>query len=41
MVNFYVNKIKNEVKNPATGEVWKVEDVPKLWRGKVEAALQE
>lgn len=41
MVNFYVTKIKNGVKNPATGEAWKVEDVPKLWRAKVEAALQE
>lgn len=40
MVKFYVDKIKNETINPATGKAWKVEDVPKLWRGKVEEALK-
>ncbi|MDY3251210.1 MAG: hypothetical protein SOX32_12795 [Candidatus Choladocola sp.] len=41
MVKFYVEKIKNEVINPATEEAWKIEDVPKLWRGKVEKELQD
>ena len=33
MVAFYVDKIKNQG--------WKLEDVPALWRKKVEAALSE
>ncbi len=33
MVAFYVDKIKNQG--------WKLEDVPVLWRKKVEAALAE
>lgn len=33
MVAFYVDKIKNQG--------WELEDVPKLWRKKVEAALTE
>lgn len=33
MVAFYVDKIKNQG--------WKLEDVPALWRKKVEAALAE
>lgn len=41
MVNFYVNKIKSGTINPVTGEPWKLEDVPKLWRTKVEKALSE
>lgn len=40
MVAFYVTKIKNQEKNPETGEVWKLEDVPKLWKNKVEAVLK-
>lgn len=41
MVAYYVAKIQDEEINPKTGEVWCVEDVPKLWRKKVEAALSE
>lgn len=41
MVTFYVDKIKNQITNPNTDAVWKIEDVPKLWRSKVEKALQE
>jgi hypothetical protein len=41
MVKFYVDKIKNAVTNPNTGEPWKLGDVPKLWRSKVEKELQE
>lgn len=40
MVLFYVTKIENEEINPSTGNAWSVEDVPKLWRSKVEAELK-
>lgn len=40
MVNFYVDKIKNNVINEKTGEAWKIDDVPKLWRAKVKAKLK-
>lgn len=40
MVKFYTEKIKNGVINPSTGEAWKIEDVPSLWRNKVEKALE-
>lgn len=39
MVDYYVAKIKDEEINAKTGKPWCVEDVPKLWRKKVEAAL--
>lgn len=42
MVAYYVSKIKDpEAINPKTGKRWCLEDVPKLWRKKVEAALSE
>lgn len=41
MGTFYAEKIKKEEINERTGESWKIEDVPKLWRAKTEAALQE
>lgn len=41
MVAYYVAKIQDKEINPKTGEVWTVNDVPKLWRKKVEAALSE
>lgn len=41
MVKFYLNKIKNKEINSNTGEVWKVEDVPKLWRRKVDEELNQ
>lgn len=41
MVAYYVAKIEDQEINPKTGEAWKVEDVPKLWKSKVEAALSE
>ena len=41
MVAFYVDKIKNEVINEKTEKVWVLEDVPKLWRKKVENKLKE
>lgn len=39
MVKFYVDKIQNEVINEKTGKIWTLENVPKLWRKKVEKAL--
>lgn len=41
MVKFYLTKIQNETINPNTGEAWKLEDVPKLWRAKVETELNK
>ena len=41
MVAYYVAKIQNDEINEKTGKPWCVEDVPKLWRKKVEAALNE
>lgn len=39
MINYYVNKILNKIINKNTGDVWKLEDVPILWRDKVKEAL--
>lgn len=41
MVTFYVVKIRNKDINANTKEAWKLEDVPKLWKSKVEAELQK
>lgn len=40
MVRFYVEKIRSSAINPNTGAVWAVEDVPKLWRTKVQKELE-
>lgn len=40
MVKFYVSKICNEIINPNTGNVWVLDDVPKLWKKKVEKELE-
>jgi hypothetical protein len=37
----YLKKINNGEVNALTGEVWKLEDVPMLWRAEVEALLEE
>ena len=39
MVAFYVRKIKNGDLNKKTGEPWSVEDVPDVWKDKVEHEL--
>lgn len=39
MVKLYVAKIQNKEINPLTGNIWAVEDVPTLWRDKVQEAL--
>ena len=41
MGRFYAEKIKRPDINDKTGEPWKLEDVPSLWRKKTEAALAE
>lgn len=40
MVAFYVSKIENHEINYKTGKAWTAEDVPKLWRKKVQEALK-
>jgi hypothetical protein len=39
MAKLYLQKINNKEINIATGDVWKLEDVPMLWRAEVEAML--
>lgn len=39
MTKFYVLKIENCVINMNTGKEWCLEDVPKLWKTKVENEL--
>ena len=41
MGRFYGLKIKNGEINPATGEAWTLNDVPKLWRKATEKWLNE
>ncbi len=41
MAKIYLRKIRGEEINPATGEVWKLEDVPVRWRAEVESLLEE
>lgn len=41
MAKLFLNKIKSGEINPATGEAWKLEDVPMLWRAEVEAMLEQ
>jgi hypothetical protein len=40
MVAFYVEKINGKEINAKTGETWKINDVPKLWKTKVQAELR-
>lgn len=40
MAAFYGTKIKNEEINPKTGLVWTINDVPKLWKTKVQQWLE-
>ena len=37
---FYGKKIRDKEINPRTGEAWKLEDVPSLWRKKTEGWLE-
>ena len=41
MAKLYAQKITNKEINQQTGEVWKLEDVPMLWRAEVEAMLEQ
>jgi hypothetical protein len=40
MAKLYAQKITNNEINALTGEAWKLEDVPMLWRAKVEAIVR-
>lgn len=40
MGRFYGVKIRNAEVNPKTGEAWKLEDVPKLWKQATETWLK-
>ena len=40
MAKLYAQKITNNEINALTGEAWKLEDVPMLWRDKVEAIVR-
>ena len=39
MAKLYFDKIRNEETNFMTGEVWRIEDVPLLWRADVQILL--
>ena len=39
MAKLYAQKINNQEINALTGEVWKLQDVPMLWRVEVEELL--
>ena len=39
MAKLFLTKIKSGEINPATGEAWKLQDVPMFWRAKVEELL--
>ena len=41
MVELYLQKINNQEINTLTGEAWKLEDVPMLWREEVGRVLDE
>lgn len=41
MAAFYGTKIKNHEINPKTGSAWVIEDVPKFYRAKTQAWLDE
>ena len=40
MAKIYLKKIKNKETNTATGEAWKLQDVPMMWRAEVEELLE-
>ena len=39
MAKLYAQKITNNEINALTGEAWKLEDVPMLWRAEVQEAF--
>lgn len=41
MAKLYAQKITNNEINAQTGEAWKLEDVPMLWREEVGRVLDE
>lgn len=41
MTNYYVHKIIQYKKNPMTGDIWHVHDIPKLWREEIRQYLKD
>lgn len=41
MAKLYLQKINNGEINPATNEVWKLEDVPMLWQQDVRELINQ
>lgn len=41
MAKLFLNKIKSGEINPATGEAWRIEDVPMLWQQDVQELLNQ
>ena len=41
MAKLYLQKINNQEINTLTGEAWKLQDVPTLWREEVANALAQ
>ena len=41
MAKLYLQKINNQEINALTGEAWKLEDVPMLWRAEEREVLDE
>ena len=41
MVAKYTRLLEERDINAKTGEIWKITDVPTLWRAKVEAKIEE
>jgi hypothetical protein len=39
MAKLYLQKINNQEINTLTGEAWKLQDVPMLWRSEVQELL--
>lgn len=40
MLALYVPALENQDINPKTGEIWKLSDVPALWRSKTKKAVE-
>ena len=41
MAKLYYNKIIGQEINPATEEVWNIDDVPTIWRAEVEELIND
>lgn len=41
MVNKYVKALENRELNSRTGEIWTINDVPTVWKSKVEQRIED